>query len=75
MIGDAAGPALGGLALDLAPRLGLPILISGAGVAILAVMLWSELRAGHKCRGPVPPHGEQQPRPQATLSLGRSSSR
>lgn len=48
MVGDAAGPALGGLALDLAPRLGLPALISGAGAAILAAMLWCELKAGSR---------------------------
>jgi MFS family permease len=53
MVGDAAGPSLGGLALDLAPRLGLPALVSGAGVAILAVMLWSELRAESRGRRPA----------------------
>lgn len=41
MVGEAAGPALGGIALDLAPRLGLPALVGGAGLAILPVMLWA----------------------------------
>jgi MFS family permease len=52
MVGDAAGPALGGLALDLAPRLGLPALVSGAGVAILAVMLWAEQARGYRAAKP-----------------------
>lgn len=51
MVGDAAGPALGGLALDLAPRLGLPALVSGAGAAILAVMFWCELKEGRRAQG------------------------
>ena len=41
MVGDAVGPALGGLAIDLAPQLGLPALVASAGVTILAVMLWA----------------------------------
>jgi len=44
MIGDAVGPALGGLAIDLAPQLGLPALVAGAGITILAVMLWTVQR-------------------------------
>jgi MFS family permease len=41
MIGEAGGPALGGLALDLAPRLGLPALVGSAGLAALGAMLWA----------------------------------
>lgn len=39
MIGDAAGPALGGLALGLAPQHGLPALVGGAGLIGLAAMV------------------------------------
>jgi hypothetical protein len=39
MIGEASGPALGGLAIDLAPRLGLPALVAGAGLGVLLVLL------------------------------------
>lgn len=39
MIGEAAGPALGGLSIDLAPGYGLPMLVGGAALAGLAVML------------------------------------
>lgn len=40
MIGEAAGPALGGLAIDLAPRLGLPVLVAGASLVMLAALVW-----------------------------------
>jgi MFS family permease len=47
MLGEAGGPALGGLALDLAPRYGLPGLVAGAGLVILGAMLWAgRARAG-----------------------------
>jgi MFS family permease len=45
MLGDAAGPTLGGLALDAAPLLGLPVLVGGAGVSVIALMLWFERKA------------------------------
>lgn len=43
MIGDAAGPGLGGLALGLAPQLGLPALVGGAGLVGLGVMIIASL--------------------------------
>ncbi len=39
MIGDASGPAMGGLVLDLAPGFGLPALVIGAGLLGLALTL------------------------------------
>lgn len=39
MIGDAGGPAIGGLALDLAPGFGLPALVIGAGLLGLGLIL------------------------------------
>lgn len=39
MIGDAAGPALGGLAIGFAPALGLPALVAGAALTVLVMML------------------------------------
>ncbi|MCS6880229.1 MAG: MFS transporter [Oscillochloridaceae bacterium] len=39
MIGDASGPAIGGLALDLAPGFGLPALVIGAGLLGLGLIL------------------------------------
>lgn len=41
MVGDAVGPALGGLAIDLAPQVGLPMLVGGASATIFAAMLWA----------------------------------
>lgn len=38
-VGEAAGPALGGLALGLAPQHGLPALVGGAGLVGLAAMV------------------------------------
>ncbi|NTU83292.1 MAG: MFS transporter, partial [Chloroflexales bacterium] len=39
MIGEAAGPAMGGLAIDLSPAYGLPALVAGAAALGLAAML------------------------------------
>jgi len=39
MVGEATGPALGGLALGLAPARGLPLLVGAAGLAGLAAMI------------------------------------
>ncbi len=39
MIGDASGPAIGGVAIDLAPRFGLPALVIGAGLLGLGLIL------------------------------------
>jgi MFS family permease len=39
MLSDALGPAVGGLALDLSPQYGLPVLVGGAGLLGLAAML------------------------------------
>lgn len=51
MVGEASGPALGGLAIDLAPRLGLPVLVAGAALTMLAALVtvgrrWSGGREG-----------------------------
>lgn len=39
MVGEAAGPALGGLSLDLSPLYGLPALVVGAALVGLAMMV------------------------------------
>lgn len=51
MVGEAAGPALGGLAIDIAPRLGLPALVAGAALTMLVVLV----RAGRARRPAAQP--------------------
>lgn len=46
MIGESAGPALGGLAIDLSPLYGLPALVGGVALVGLVVMLGAARRRG-----------------------------
>ncbi len=56
MVGDASGPAMGGLVLDLAPGFGLPALVIGAGLAGLALIAATGDEARQAAR-PLPADG------------------
>lgn len=53
MIGDAAGPTLGGLALDLSPRFGLPLIVIGASLVGLALITLIREPAPHPRPAPI----------------------
>ncbi len=60
MIGDASGPAIGGVAIDLAPGFGLPALVIGAGLLGLGLIL-SVTESGQRSlpsAGPAPGRAE-----------------
>jgi MFS family permease len=54
MIGEAGGPALGGLSIDLSPQYGLPILVAGAALSGLALLLGAARGRAEAPRGSVP---------------------
>jgi MFS family permease len=54
MIGEAGGPALGGLAIDLAPQYGLPILVGVSALSGLALLLGAPRVRAEAPRGAVP---------------------
>lgn len=58
MIGEAAGPALSGLAIERSPAYGLPALVAGAGALGLAVMLGASRAPRAELRPPLAAHAE-----------------
>ncbi len=54
MIGEAGGPAMGGLAIDLAPQYGLPILVGVSALCGLALLLGAPRVRAEAPRGAVP---------------------
>lgn len=61
MIGDAVGPTLGGLAIDLSAHYGLPALVGAASVAGLAAMLGGARSGERRARRADAERGEAAP--------------